>query len=210
MEKHLIEHDRPYFARPDLSPYLIHLTKNTVSADGDSAVDNLVNILKMGRVFGSSRKKGFIKGPNTATCFMDVPFASLKYILTAENCDEKQPRYEPYGIVITKRLAYKNGCRPVLYLSNNEMRTLSIPEDEKWRVVRMEGADANSVNWAHEREWRCKGSFTLPKTPLAVLVRDTKAAADLREQLDANPKKFKTVPKTIIPLTIMCQGLDDV
>ena len=31
---------------------------------------------------------------------MDVPFASLKYVLTPENTDPQEPRYEPYGIAV--------------------------------------------------------------------------------------------------------------
>ena len=43
----------PFNARPDLSPYLIHLTKNTKREDQYSAFDNLVSILKLGKIFGS-------------------------------------------------------------------------------------------------------------------------------------------------------------
>jgi hypothetical protein len=77
--------DLPFFERPDLSPYLVHLTKNTRADDDYSAHNNLVSILMSGKIFGSEKKKGFIKGPNSATCFMDVPFYSLKYILNGEN-----------------------------------------------------------------------------------------------------------------------------
>ena len=71
--------DLPFYERPDLTPYLIHLTKNTKRKDDYSTFDNLINILKKGEIWGSSSKSGFIKGPNRATCFMDVPFVSLKY-----------------------------------------------------------------------------------------------------------------------------------
>jgi hypothetical protein len=57
--------DLPFYDRPDLTPYLIHLTKNTKEADGFSAFDNLVSILKTGRISGSSPGKGFIKGSRT-------------------------------------------------------------------------------------------------------------------------------------------------
>jgi hypothetical protein len=175
--------DLPFYERPDLTPYLIHLTKNTKSEDRFSAFDNLVNILRSGRILGSSKEKGFIKGPNPAACFMDVPFWSLKYILNDKNCDSKKPRYEPYGVMITKKYAYQHGCRPVLYLSNQEMTDLRIPEGEKWRVVRFDGADGKSVNWVHEREWRCKGDFHLPDDLIAVLVENIEEAERLHEKL---------------------------
>jgi hypothetical protein len=37
--------------------------------------------------WASDKSKGFIKGPHGAACFMDVPFAALKYVLTPENTD---------------------------------------------------------------------------------------------------------------------------
>ena len=197
----------PFNSRPDLSPYVIHLTKNTQTADEFSAYDNLVNILKDGEVWGSDKKKGFIRGPKNATCFMDVPFQALKYVLTPEDTDPENPRYEPYGIIVRKTTAYKKGCRPVLYLSNSEIRALKIPNEELWRVVRFEPRDEGWISWIHEREWRCPGNFEVPAQPLAVLVRDTNDAMRLQDEIHANPKKFKCKPKSIIPLSIICQGL---
>jgi hypothetical protein len=74
-----------------------------------------------------------IKGKSRAACFIDVPFASLKYVLTPENSDPQSPRYEPYGIAVTKRFAHEAGCRPVLYLSNDEVDALGIATSELWR-----------------------------------------------------------------------------
>lgn len=133
--------DLPFYDRPDLTPYLIHLTKNTEMEDEYSAFDNLVNILKTGQIWGSKKEKGFIKGPNPAACFMDVPFISLKHILNQENSNPEDPRYEPLCIFVTKKYAYDNGCRPFLCLSNEEMSELGIPDTELWRVVRFEVTD---------------------------------------------------------------------
>lgn len=96
--------DLPFNSRPDLTPYLLHLTKNTNAEDEFYALDNLINILHTGEIRGSENK-GFIKGKRKAACFMDVPFASLKYVLTPENSDPQRPRYEPYGIAVTKKHA---------------------------------------------------------------------------------------------------------
>jgi hypothetical protein len=199
--------DLPFFERPDLSPYLVHLTRNSKGENGSSAFENLVSILLDGVINGSTTKKGFIKGSNPATCFMDVPLSSLKYVLNEDNTDPSNPRYEPYGIIITKKIAYKKGCRPVLYLSDAEMRQLGINNDEKWRVVRLENVDGVGINWIHEREWRCKGDFELPKSPLAVLVKDTDEAAKLQKILSKNKSKFESFPKSVIPLSVLCQGL---
>lgn len=138
---------------------------------------------------------------------MDIPLGSLKYVLNEVNTDQDNPRYEPYGILLTKKYAYKNGCRPVIYLSNEELTAIGVPDEELWRVVRLEGVDGSGVNWIHEREWRCKGTFFLPPNPHAVLVKNIAEAKRLKKLIDKDPSSFKSVPSSIIPLTILCQGL---
>ncbi len=197
----------PFDIRPDLSPYLIHLTKNTIKEDEFSAFDNLVSILKTGLIWGSDKKKGFIKGPNKATCFMDIPLISLKYVLNEYDSNPENPRYEPFGVIIQKGLAYKSGCRPVIYLSNYELEKINIPEDELWRVVRFEVNEEGWISWLHEREWRCKNDFAMVLRPLAVLVKDTKSAYRLNKMITNKPGEFKAKPQSIIPLNVVCQGL---
>lgn len=198
--------DLPFFERPDLTPYFIHLTKNTQAEDDFSAFENLVSILQRGEIWGSTKKRGFVKGPHRAACFMDVPFHSLKYILNKENSNPKAPRYEAFGVFVTKKHAYKEGCRPVLYMSNKELKQLCIPEAELWRVVRFEADDEGWISWLHEREWRCKGDYTLP-TNAGVVVKNSTYVERLNERIRKEPKKFKVHPRAIIPLTILCQGL---
>lgn len=205
--------DLPFRDRPDLTPYLIHLTKNT-KEDKYSAYDNLISILKSGEIWGSDNS-GFIKGKgNTATCFMDIPFSSLKYVLNEENSDPSHPRYEPYGIFVEKNYAYKKGVRPVLYLSAEEVNKLHIPNDELWRVVRLEVHDKDWISWVHEREWRCKGDFQLPNKSnhmhifkLGVLVKTYQDVLKLQKEMKNCPNDFNVEISTILPLDIICQGL---
>lgn len=170
--------------------------------------ENLVKILQTGNIRGSENKKGkgYIKGPNPAACFMDVPFYALKYILNAQDSDPDDPRYEAFGIFVIKKNAYKKGCRPVLYLSNKELTKLGIPKDEWWRVVRFEAGGKSWISWLHEREWRSKGDYPLSRNP-GVLVKNSNYVQKLRKLLDDEPEKFKVRPRAIIPLTILCQGL---
>jgi hypothetical protein len=58
----------------------------------------------------------------------------------------------------------------------------------------------------HEREWRCKGSFKLPPGSVAALVRNTYDAKRLAEQIEKKRKKIKCIPRSIIPLSVVCQG----
>ena len=101
---------------------------------------------------------------------MDIPFSSLKYILNEENSKPNAPRYEPYGIFIDKKLAYRKGIRPVLYLSNDEIKALEIPKSELWRVLRLEVRNDEWISWVHEREWRCKGNFVLQPKSTSILI----------------------------------------
>jgi len=138
---------------------------------------------------------------------MDIPFSALKYVLTPENTDPQKPRYEPFGVFVTKKYAYSVGCRPVLYLSDEEVTRIRIPRGELWRVVRFEVSKSGWISWLHEREWRCKGSFPLPLSPSGVLVRNTKDAIQLQDQIAEGPKEFKSKPRSILPLMVVCQGL---
>lgn len=194
--------DLPFTKRPDLTPFLVHLTK---SSDENSAFENLVNILKTGTLIGSGYA-GYIKGGHTAACFMDVPFSSLKYVLTPENTNPEHPKYEPFGVFMGKVYAYNRGMRPVLYLSNTEVAELKIPKSELWRVVRFEMDDSGQcIGWLHEREWRYKGDMKLPPN-CCVLVRDSDHFNKLLELLIESPDDFKIHPRVIIPLSFVCQG----
>lgn len=196
----------PFFERPDLSPFLIHLTRRSKKLQKNSAFENLISILKDGHI-KSSGSDGFIKGHKRATCFMDTPLSSLKYVLNQRDTKKDNPRYEPYGIVITKKNAFKKGCRPVMYLSQKEEKKIGISQQELWRVVKLSEVDGFGVNWIHEREWRCEGNFDLPKEPIAVLVKDSGEAKRLRNMIEKKPSEFRIKPKSIIPLTVLCQGL---
>jgi hypothetical protein len=200
--------DLPFNERPDLTPDLIHLTKNTMNKDH---FDNLVNILTTGELWGSD-ETGYIKGPNKATCFMDIPFFSLKYVLNKDNTNPERPRYEPYGVFVSKQIAYDQGCRPVLYLSQLDTQALKIPDEELWRVVRFEHSYYKGwKSWLHEREWRCKGNFTIPEClngirGVGVLVKNTVDVWKLQKII--NEGKTKVKPNCIIPLDVICQGLN--
>ena len=196
----------PFKDRPDLSPYLFHFTKNTESDDDYTAFENLCHILETGKIWGSDSSKGFVKGPNKASCFMDVPFMSLKYVFTQDNTKRDRPRYEPYGILVTKEYAYSKGARPVLYLSDNEISRLKIPPNELWRAVKLDvDKNDNWISWLHEREWRKKGNFPLPTNSIAALVKTTSEAKKLSKLIEN--KKYKCKPRSVIPLGITCQGL---
>lgn len=192
----------PFYERPDLTPFLVHFTKRS---NGCDALDNLKSILKAGVIRGSDNN-GYIKGDIPATCFMDVPFSSLKYILRDSNTNSNSPQYEPYGIVVGKDHAFLNGARPVWYLSDKDIVEIDIQPDQKWRVARLEGMEETSIGWLHEREWRAKGNFRLPEKLEVVLVWDGDDAKNLTLAISKNPSIYKTQPLSILSLKVLCQG----
>ena len=95
----------------------------------------------------------------------------------------------------------------MLYLSNKEKQRQRIPRDEWWRIVRFDVSKEGWISWLHEREWRCKGDLKLPSNPYGVLVRNADKADGLQKIFQDSPSKFKVKPHSIIPLTVICQGL---
>ncbi len=188
----------PFRTRPDLTPYLIHLTRSSSKRSG---LENLVNILKTGVIRGTLR---YIRGSRPAACFMDVPFLALKYVCTEENAS----RYEQYGVIVSKRTAYERGVRPVLYLSPTEEDKLEIPDGQLWKVVRLEVSEDGWISWLHEREWRCPNKFELPEKVVGVMVNTLGDVEELQEQLADDLEEFKSVPRCILPLSVVCQGLN--
>jgi hypothetical protein len=140
--------------RGDIVSSLVHLTKE----NGDtSALDVLCKILNDGVIRGSGNS-GFVKGPNSASCFTETPLSALKHFATEEK-DPNKARYRYYGVAISKETGFDNGARPVIYLPDNEASW--IPEDQKWRHVQYKHRE---VDWTYEREWRIKGDFDLTKS----------------------------------------------
>ena len=109
--------DLPFNERPDLTPFLVHLTKD---------LQSLKSILEDRTIKASDK---YIQGSHDVVSFMDVPFYSLKYVLNKKN----RKRYGPYGIIVRKKFAYKKNVRPVLHLSDQEVEE-SIPPASGWYV----------------------------------------------------------------------------
>jgi hypothetical protein len=88
--------------------------------------------------------------------------------------------------VVTKKYAHSQGCRPVLYLSEEETQTLGIPPDHLWRVVRFEVTASGWISWLHEREWRCRDKFVMPEYTRAVLVKNLSEVEKLTKLIHEN------------------------
>ena len=109
--------------RPDLSTFLVHFTRDH---PGHGAADNLRSILdsqviEARTAMGMAYEKLRAADPahpglpsQRVVCFTETPLESL-YLL-AEEIDNRNCRFRPYGIAITKRIGRVKGVNPVWYL----------------------------------------------------------------------------------------------
>jgi hypothetical protein len=111
-------------------PAAAMLTHFTRAAKTSSALDNLVAILRDGVIRGSTR---MVREGRAVVCLFDVPVRDLRVLLDPRN----RRRYEPFGIAIDKRYAFRAGARPVIYMPWREAENLLAP-GERWRVVTLE------------------------------------------------------------------------
>src|SRR5260370_24395965 len=130
---------------------LTHFTR--ASREG-SALDNLVTILRDQMIRGSAR---MVRGRSPAVCLFDAPLAELSRLLVRGN----RHRYEPFGIALDRRYAFKTGARPVVYMPWPEARRI-LPAEELWRVVRIDLAHTPPVYWRFKRAWPVLGGRSPP------------------------------------------------
>jgi hypothetical protein len=111
-------------------PSIAMRTHFTRAAKTSSALDNLVTILRDGVIRGSTR---MVREGRAVVCLFDVPVRDLRILLDRRN----RRRYEPFGIAIEKRYAFRAGARPAIYMRWREAESLLAP-GERWRVVALE------------------------------------------------------------------------
>jgi hypothetical protein len=168
------------------------LTHFTRASHPAAALDNLVAILTEGTIHASTR---MIRTKRPVVCFFDAPFEHLARVLDAR----ARRRYEPFGIAISKRHAFKMGARPVVYLPWKEASAI-LPEAELWRVVSLDINRLPAVDWTFEREWRVLGDLRLDGREAVVLVEDWRDADEIYDRFDGHPPCAGVLPlKSLFP-----------
>src|SRR5271163_5149512 len=162
---------------------LTHFTRASTTA---TALDNLVAILKDNVIRGGTR---MVRGGRPAVCMFDVPIAELGAILDRRN----RRRYEPFGIAVDKRYAFKMGARPVIYLPWNEAEKI-LPPEESWRVVSLEMDKTPPVDWSFEREWRTVGDLRFEPPLAAALVETWQDVDEIFERFNGRPPCAGVIP----------------
>ena len=157
----------------ELSPCNVSLPANSYGYK--TAFEVLTEIIRSGKLIGSNK---FNKGGHCCVSFTEWPVSELASLFAINNellkCNKK-PRYEPYGIAVTKDWLYQKGGRHVIYQSESEYTDL--PPKLQWRHVRYEPPN---FDFTWEREWRipCQELFLAPQEVL-VIVRDKQEAHNI-------------------------------
>lgn len=127
--------------RDDLTDRLVHFTRGT----WEKASNVLLTILEQRMLKGSSKD---VRGGYKCVCFSEAPIGKMSMILARGA--EREMRYAPFGIMVSKAWLYQKGGRPVIYQSNDEFDLLN--DLQKYRHVKFE--PQNKIDYTWEREWR--------------------------------------------------------
>ena len=159
--------------RRDMSDLLFHFTRG---ADGKSASSILDLILRGGKLRGTSNWSK----PDKVVCFTESPIQEFNAIFSLSsiaNSDHEHPRYEPYGIAVSKKWLYKQGGRPVIYDSKESQNEYSGALSYRFVPYNPECEDKD-YTW--EREWRIKtNELNLDPTSTLVIVPSAEEAFDI-------------------------------
>lgn len=134
------------------------------------------NILAEGRLIGSN---AYIRGGHRCICFTEAPIGEVVSLFKlAELAAEGglRPKYEPFGVAVTKNWLFSRGGRPVIYQRDAEYETL--PDSIRYRHVRYNPIAGVDFTW--EREWRiCAEELRLDPKHTLVVVPSSAEAFDL-------------------------------
>lgn len=165
--------------RRDMGSMLFHFTRKSeerfIEVDSGensrhffsgSASGVLQKILSDGKLIGTSNwTYGY-----PCVSFTEAPiqeFNSIFSLVDIASAEDERPRYEPYGIAVTKEWLFEQGGRPVIYDHPSGIEELS--DSQKYRFVPYDPVNGTDFTW--EREWRINTeSLELdPKHTLVVL-----------------------------------------
>jgi hypothetical protein len=167
-------------------PSATMLTHFTRGLGTDTAMDNLVAILRSGLIRGSAR---MVRTKRKVVCLFDAPWSELNRILVRGN----RRRYEPFGIALEKRYAFKMGARPVIYMPWPEAHEM-LPEHDLWRVVAIDLEQAPPLDWTFEREWRVGDQLRLPEGGAVALVESWRDVDELYDRFEGAPPCAGIIP----------------
>ncbi|MEM6363149.1 MAG: hypothetical protein AAF745_01895 [Planctomycetota bacterium] len=188
------------FAEIDSDAWLVHCTRATQGPWPNQTWDRYRDDLLLGSWQTASRTpldtlcrivhSGILVAGAVASrhadpvvCFSNAP---LKQLLAKRTYRSHLKRwdYEPYGIAIRVDAAREAGVLPVTYVN-------AIPKqhavDSYLHVAR-----GHTVDWTHEREWRCKGNLDLTRLPIDAVALFVPDSVSLNTIQAVNVNGWKT------------------
>ena len=143
-----------------------------------SASAVLRKILSEGTLNASSRWTA-----ESCICFTESPiheFNAIFSLVAIAASEAERPRYEPYGVAVTKKWLFAQGGRPVIYDQPDTFPEL--PDTQRYRFVPYNPNAGIDFTW--EREWRFKGGIlTLDPSETLVVVPTAGEAFNLAYEL---------------------------
>lgn len=162
-------------ARPDLSTFLVHLTKGE---NENAAFENLKSIIREKTL----RQSNYRIGDENIVCFTETPIGCLKTAGGLKNYTNFS-NYSCFGIMVSKKDVYEDGGRQVLYMEQEYLNQL--PEDIRWRHQIFEPSFTSiKYDWTWEREWRKIGNYYFHHKYFEAIVPSVEFADRLRNELD--------------------------
>lgn len=109
-------------------------------------------------IFASGGIKGFSTygtADYPVVCFSELTREAIRVQMTTGFVLGRRPPWAPWALVMRKQQLIRDGVRPVLYMSSDELRHLGpdTPPSLWTRCVRSVPG-SRSDDWSHEREWR--------------------------------------------------------
>ncbi|MHB8276469.1 MAG: hypothetical protein ACYDIA_02290 [Candidatus Humimicrobiaceae bacterium] len=173
-----------HFTRAPEGKFIVAKTRVGELGMSASAYSVLNKILYEESLKGSSK---WTYGKN-CICFTEAPIIEFNSIFTLNEIAssiKERPRYEPFGIAVSKKWLYEKGGRPVIYDHPDNINLL--PDDLKYRFVPYD--PVNGIDYTWEREWRMNADFLKldPKHTLVVVPTSEEAFNIVYEFADMKP-----------------------
>lgn len=190
--------------RGDISPYLIHLTRDDSGDEhGAEAVENFKNILATKRIAAlrphclhlhriPQNKKHLFR----VTCFTETPIDQIQNLISVRG---RQKKLEAYGFVFKKDFLIDRGAQQTIYINsyngNDDLRLAfdSLFEGAKsmgftgkrWKILPYLNTMQDNCDFAWEREWRIRGDLDFTPDDLVCAILPEYEDDELFEKLDA-------------------------
>lgn len=155
----------------DMSDWLVHLTKMAEPKARETDDERrsrhnepfftLLKILSDRCLIGGH---GYIVNNIDCVCFTESTIETLKDVF--DNTHEKF-RYQPFGIMVPKKIVYDKGGLPVIYQPTHDLASLDIAK----RHLHVQFDLSKNVDFTWEREWRVRiDKFALDPSSVKVVL----------------------------------------